>query len=295
MVRLVPALGLMLSAACTPGESGREYALADSLIVGIEVDSTRTRSVADGVWYHFVWSSSGPFAIHLTEVDLGRCELSLDVASTRAGGGDASHEPVIDLVARHPRSVIAAVNGDFFTPEGAPLGPEVVRGEVLKGRRRPALAWRDGVGFIGTLGVVDALVTEAEWPTGGPEPEVDVIGGFPELLDDGARVGDLGVGANASFAASRHPRTAVGLDPMGERLWLVVVDGRQGEYSTGMSLPELAGLLEGLGVTEALNLDGGGSSTMIVGGESVSRPSDPGGARPVVNALLVVTDSTSCS
>jgi exopolysaccharide biosynthesis protein len=62
----------------------------------------------------------------------------------------------------------------------------------------------------------------------------------------------------------------------------------------GMSLPELAGLLETLGTEHAINLDGGGSSVMVVGGRPVSNPSDADGERPVVNALAVRRDSTLC-
>ena len=76
--------------------------------------------------------------------------------------------------------------------------------------------------------------------------------------------------------------------------WLVVVDGRQGDYSTGMTLPELADLFQLLGATEALNLDGGGSSVMLLRGRRVSRPSDAEGERPVVNALLIVEDPGGC-
>lgn len=75
---------------------------------------------------------------------------------------------------------------------------------------------------------------------------------------------------------------------------MVVVDGRQPEHSDGMSLPELTAVLESLGATEAVNLDGGGSSIMVVKGVPVSRPSDAGGERAVVNALAVVRDRTLC-
>jgi hypothetical protein len=259
-------------------------------------DTLRSVQVATGVWYHYVWTPTGPHAIHLAEVDLNRCALDLDVATAGTeGGGAGGHERVSDMVARHPRVALVAVNGDFYTPEGLPLGPEVRIGEARRGRTRPALAWRDGDGaWIGTLGVEEGVVSTMGWPTGVGQREVDVIGGYPELLDGGDRVGDLGVGANPSFAASRHPRTAVGVDPARGRLWLVVVDGRQGEFSTGMSLPELTTLFESLGVTEALNLDGGGSSVMIVRGRPVSRPSDETGERSVVNALLLVEDQSFC-
>ena len=62
----------------------------------------------------------------------------------------------------------------------------------------------------------------------------------------------------------------------------------------GMTLPELAGLMEALGIEEALNLDGGGSSVMLAKGRTMSRPSDATGERPVVNALLLVEDPTRC-
>jgi len=62
----------------------------------------------------------------------------------------------------------------------------------------------------------------------------------------------------------------------------------------GMSLPELASLFEALGVEEALNLDGGGSTALVVGARPVNRPSDATGERPVVNALALVRDAAGC-
>ena len=62
-----------------------------------------------------------------------------------------------------------------------------------------------------------------------------------------------------------------------------------------MSLPELAALFEALGASEAINLDGGGSSVMVVGGAPVSRPSDLTGERPVVNALAPMQGSRGCA
>jgi hypothetical protein len=291
------ALAVALGACEAPDAPARlSGGVPDPVVRALAPDSLRSVEVGEGVWYHYLWSSSGPFAIHLAEIDLSRCALGLDVATARAQEGKAGgHEWVSAMAARHTRTTLVAVNGDFFTPEGLPLGPEVQVGEARRGRSRPALAWRDGGGlWIGTVGVADGVLDPVGWPTGADVPEVDVIGGFPELLDGGVRVGDLGVGGNPAFAASRHPRTAVGVDRRGRRLWLVVVDGRQGEYSTGMTLPELASLFEGLGVTDALNLDGGGSSIMVVLGRTASRPSDPQGERPVANALLLVEDPATC-
>ena len=110
------------------------------------------------------------------------------------------------------------------------------------------------------------------------------VGGGPMLLQDGeVAVGDEGFDAKA-FVAARHPRTAVGRTADGD-LWLVAVDGRS-TVSAGASLAELAGIMRRLGCVEAMNLDGGGSTTMAVAGITVNRPSD-GHERPVADTILV--------
>jgi hypothetical protein len=87
-----------------------------------------------------------------------------------------------------------------------------------------------------------------------------------------------------------HPRTAVGIDRDTHRLLFVVVDGRQ-SFSRGYTMVELAELMMSLGADEALNLDGGGSSTMVARGPGgrvgvVNSPSD-GDQRAVPNGLGV--------
>lgn len=68
---------------------------------------------------------------------------------------------------------------------------------------------------------------------------------------------------------------------------IATVDGRQPQKSVGMTIDELTRLMVGLGCVEAINLDGGGSTTMVVKGKTVNNPSDPAGERPVSDALLV--------
>jgi hypothetical protein len=261
-------------------------------------DTVRSTRVGAGVWYRYLWSEEGPWAVHVVEVDLSRCDLALETlrAQSREAGGEG-HEAVTSMVARAPRGVLAAVNADFFTPEGGAIGAEVAHGRVTVARRRPALAWRPGEPpWVGSANVVGDTL-EVGWPVplGEGDGRTEAVGGYPELLDGGERVGDLGVADQPTFAASRQPRTAVAYDPDTQRLWLVVVDGRQAPHSVGMSLPELAMLLEAFGAAEALNLDGGGSSVMVVFGVAQNRPSDEAGERPVVNALAVVRDLTFCT
>jgi hypothetical protein len=88
-----------------------------------------------------------------------------------------------------------------------------------------------------------------------------------------------------SFIEMRHPRTVIGTDAHGF-IWFVVVDGRRPDFSVGMTLPELARLCERLGLRNALNLDGGGSTTLVVKGAVVNRPTDPAGPRAVSDAIV---------
>lgn len=287
--------------ACQPPD--RPPALPDPLPVEaqdfLRPDSTRVVTLSPGVSYRYVWSQRGPWAVHLVEADLTRCALGFHVASAPPQEGmRGGRATVSELFRLHGGQVLAAVNGDFFTPEGLPLGPEVVAGRSRTGWTRPALASRAGapLPWIGTTGVSQDRVVAPGWPLAqGAPAAVDVVGGYPELLDRGRRAGDLAVSANPGFGASRHPRTAVAVGVDEARAWLVVVDGRQGDYSTGMTLPELTELLESLGAEEALNLDGGGSSTLVVGGRVVNRPSDETGERAVANALLLIRDPVRCS
>jgi hypothetical protein len=93
---------------------------------------------------------------------------------------------------------------------------------------------------------------------------VNAVGGFDIVLERGVPL--FRPPAEGARAPTLHPRTAVGLADDGWRVWLLVVDGRQPGYSLGVALHELAALLRGLGATEGINLDGGGTSAIVVQG-----------------------------
>jgi hypothetical protein len=115
----------------------------------------------------------------------------------------------------------------------------------------------------------------------------DVLAAGPKLVTGGrVDVTDQREKMLPNFATDLHPRTAIGTLRDGRAL-LLVVDGRQPGFSDGMSLDELARLLIELGAHEAINLDGGGSTTMVIEGKVVNRPSDPTGERPVSDAIVV--------
>src|SRR5690606_5787456 len=118
---------------------------------------------------------------------------------------------------------------------------------------------------------------------------MEAVAGWPVIVQDGEAL-PLNNGDN--LVSGRHPRTAVGFND--EYIFIVTVDGRQNGWSNGMTLRELAAFMVELGATEALNLDGGGSTTMVLRppGEVqptvATRPSD-GHERSVANALFVVS------
>lgn len=300
--RALAWMALLAVAACGKNAGVAPAAPADTipepLLTLLKPDTTRSATVAAGVRYRYLWSRQGPWAVHLVEADLSRCELGLRTlrpAAREAGGKGL--ERVTAMVSR-ATGVLVAVNADFFNADGTTVGPEVVRGRVTAAvAARPAVAWKVGSApWIGST-TVSADTLRAGWPisVASGDGKTELVGGFPDMLDKGARVGDLEVSSRPTFAPVRHPRTAVGYDVATKKLWLIEVDGRQAPYSDGMTLPELATLMEALGIDEGLNLDGGGSSVMVVQGTARNRPSDAAGERAVVNALALVRDSTACA
>ena len=120
---------------------------------------------------------------------------------------------------------------------------------------------------------------------------VSVVSSGPVLLVDGK---DARLDEN-SFNRNRHPRSAVGT--AGKKVYLVTVDGRNAENAQGVSLWEFAKIMRWIGAEDALNMDGGGSTTLYVEGENgngiVNHPSDNKkfdrqGERHVVNSLLFI-------
>lgn len=118
----------------------------------------------------------------------------------------------------------------------------------------------------------------------------EMIGGGPRMIVNGQK--DI---PNTTFCTDRHPRTALGFNQDSTKVFFFVVDGRQPGYSVGMSLFELADYMLEWGVFQGMNLDGGGSTTMVVRNAVKNRPSDAGGERAVANALLLISHAPTSS
>jgi transglutaminase-like putative cysteine protease/uncharacterized protein YigE (DUF2233 family) len=174
----------------------------------------------------------------------------------------------------------AAINGGFFAKDGRPEGLLRIDGRDLGA---PAPGRRT------------ALVLDEP---GRPRIAVDATGHFQGVRTARAAGPALVLGGALpeprSWNDARHPRSAVGVTAAG-RVLLLAVDGRA-EQAAGMTLEELAVTMQGLGCRDALNLDGGGSTTLWVAGETdrgiTNHPCDDkkfdaGGERAVADAVLV--------
>lgn len=207
------------------------------------------------------------FAGEATPADTGAVELVVRVVTPSRAAGDTA--------------VAVALRLDTL-----PAGVELREGfAVLAGRGSAAAA-------LGRAAAGDTV----RWTLpvrGAPGAVAELVGGFPLLLVDGSPVLHTVPAIRPAFAFERHPRTAVGMRADGAVL-LVVVDGRRPDHSAGMTLPELIRLLRELGAVDALNLDGGGSTTLVVRGRVANRPSDPA-ERPVTNALVVRSAPGRCA
>jgi len=233
---------------------------------------------------------AGPVAVQALKLDPRKVSIEIAVANDRL----PARETVPAIAAR--RKAVAAVNGGFFAlANGAPAGLLKVRGRLIGGttRARGAVAILERGGQTRLL--FDRVIADrgrgtyapslgsaaAEW-----QRAKDAVAGAGLLMLDGRTFDEWAEERiTAGFDTTRHPRTMIGED--GTSIWLVTVDGRQPWLSLGMSFAELQGLARRLGLRSALNLDGGGSTTMVVRGVIVNNPSDPAGPRPVSDAIVV--------
>lgn len=117
-----------------------------------------------------------------------------------------------------------------------------------------------------------------------------VTGGWPQIVRNGMNLADEAdsvEGTFPKFSRVKHPRTGIGFSSDSLTIYFITVDGRQ-ESSSGATLKEFADLMISEGIYNGLNLDGGGSTTMVIDGNVVNRPSDKEGERPVGNCLLLI-------
>jgi exopolysaccharide biosynthesis protein len=179
-----------------------------------------------------------------------------------------------ELVVRDGRVIIKNATG----------GTEIQPGDSILAAYNPLTAY-----VLDTLRVGDSVNLNLKLLS--PDPawnDVEhAIQAGPMLVRDRQLVPQTEMeGFDSSFVRLRHPRTVVGHNAEGD--WLFFVgDGRDGTHSVGYSLSETAAILQTLGALNALNLDGGGSTEMVIRGVLYNRPSE-GRERPISYGLAVV-------
>jgi hypothetical protein len=228
------------------------------------------------------------------DTDDGRVMVPIDgVDTTRARGRLMLYSPA------YYRDTDTAPTGTEWVLDGDPLQVRAVR--VGAGRTPIPPRGEQRRQFGAAVGKDRAALqpgTEVEITTswrslfGVPDEDLErarhIVAGAGLLRRDAVPIDDWndeGLDRD-SFVDARHPRTMIGRDRHG-MIWLGAIDGRQPDYSIGMTFEDLQRLADRLELTDALNLDGGGSTTMVIRGQVVNRPSDPTGVRPVGDALIV--------
>ena len=183
---------------------------------------------------------------------------------------------------------LAAMNGGFFNMDrGGSVSYLESQDSVIHLSSRPGLKWAVADSILNAALVLhrdSGLIIEPCRPEtyyASSTCEEFVLVSGPILLKDSV-IQSL---PDMDFTHMRHPRSCVGIT--GESIIFITVDGRSDE-AAGMSLPELQAFALSLGCLEAINLDGGGSTTMWIRDQGiVNVPSDKTGERPVANALII--------
>ena len=215
-----------------------------------------SRQIEPGAVYERHVFSEPDVVVHVVEIDLNRTTAAFQVTSTN----DANQfDPLKTTSFLNQFDKQIAINGSFYQENEwagtvQPIGVVISDGIVeSNGRSRyPAIC-------ISPLSQIriEASGICSEGTAHGIAGNVLVVNNGVPLNARNSRF------PGRANAFRPEPRTAVGLSADGQKMWLVVVDGRQPNYSLGMTMDELAEFMVDLGVDTAVNLDGGGSSTLV--------------------------------
>lgn len=232
------------------------------------------QSVAPGVDYRHV--IDGAMDIHVARIDLTNDQIRI-VSSRQSDYGTRVSE-----FAKRTHAIIA-INGDYFDKVNKPVGLAI----------GPCGQWQDtkdtsreGLAAFGSERAEIRTQSEVMDP---PEPWISsAVSGWPMLVRGCRALTSAELPGSNAFTRSPHARTAVGVSSDGKTVYFVVADGRRKD-APGLTLGQLASwMTDTLQVCTAINLDGGGSSTMWVSDHIVNKPSD-GSERRVGDHLAVVS------
>ena len=263
-------------------------------------------------------SPAGPVRGWLARIDLTSPQIQVVVTPPLEDAIDGKREALLqstDVFARNlfaaqptPPLQLIAINANFFSNEGGSknykpgvpsdiIGLSISAGGVVSPPRTFAALGDPALLIWDKRAEIDRITPQLLARRMAVEPIVAAVAGVGASESDKATGSAMLSGGEITardarvYATQRHPRTAAGTADNGRTLVLIAIDGRQPGWSVGMTLPELAELLQAEGCTDALNLDGGGSTAIVMldgaGALTTNRVSDKR-FRPVANNLAVI-------
>ncbi len=230
---------------------------------------------------HYEYAEPRPLQAWALRIDLTHPDIEFVVTPKSKVEAGYTTTSATTLAFAEAEGVQAAINGSPFAPlrtkPGEPMninGLHKSRGELLS----PAY---NKTGYGALLLGSDNKASIRPYPVKAEEVAAarNGLGGFHVVVADGKNVMAI-----SPPNATLHPRTAVGLSEQGRYMWWLVVDGRQNGKSEGLSYAELGEWAVSLGITELLNLDGGGSTTMVLQDPKSGKPqmvNSPVGRGPI--------------
>jgi exopolysaccharide biosynthesis protein len=238
-----------------------------ALVSVARADISPTNEVLPGIFVHSEVRTNPPTHIFVAEVDLKNPRLQLRVSR---GGPDPDGPGKWQTSLMEPTKIAAregfdfVINGDFFIARGVNDGEGTnsqFRAAQWAYMEGPAMtdgqAWSTATNARPCLVVHKDHSVTIETKAAPDGDDWEVVGGNVLLVKDGEIV-------SHPNSKPRHPRTVAGLDATGNKLILLLVDGRKPGVAVGMTYDEEAAEMLRLGARQAVNLDGGGSSVMAV-------------------------------
>lgn len=261
-------LGCLLWTACNNDEDltvfsteGAKTELGQKIIAGSDgyvgqyfSDSTYTLAPGVQALEMKILSATGlAVKMFVLEVDLKEAHLTMKASSPNEEGKLKTKQQMTlqALAYDKPGSrVLAAVNGDFFAKDGTPQGIYYRNGTCLKGTMTDNVCTffaitKNKKAIIGSYDEYDSYKEDIQ----------EAVGGRVRLMTNGNVL--------PQTVTALEPRTAIGVTD-DNVVYILVADGRNFWYSNGMRYAEMGAVMKALGAKNAINLDGGGSSTFII-------------------------------
>ncbi|MGL5804353.1 MAG: phosphodiester glycosidase family protein [Xenococcaceae cyanobacterium] len=253
------------------------------------------RSLFQGIDYQrIIKSIPRPIVIHIVAIDLQAPGIKVLVTPGKQTADNTELNARTTSAFAREFNLQLAVNGGFFSPfkENTPWNYQPRSGERV-----------NVLGQAISDGLIYSPAEENKiWPVicfrENRTAQINTTGKCPQRTLQGVAGNQMLIdrskvtNANPEDSKKAYPRTAVGIDRTGKKLWLVVIDGKQPMYSEGVTIGELTQIFQDLNVYSALNLDGGGSTTLVTETASEIQPLNapihtkiPMRSRPIANHI----------